>query len=169
MIARGKSVVSILWIATICSTAAGADPVLLRYRPEIGKKQTVQVTSHALSKPEASSGSHAAERHWILTLELEPQAVTIDGTVTMKVTILRIRHKLCGVSEAGEFPMIDLDSAGEKPPYDYEVAICLAPIGESFTVIVSAQGRITKSTARRSAPPSPASAYSMKTRRSDAR
>jgi hypothetical protein len=97
-----------------------------------------------MSKPEASSASHATQRQWVLTLELEPLAVTAAGAVTMKVTILRIRHTLGGVSPTGEIPLIDLDSAGAEPPYKREMGLCLAPIGESFTAVVSAQGRMTE-------------------------
>jgi hypothetical protein len=74
-----------------------------------------------------------------------------DGSVTIRATILRIQHKLSALHEMKEVCVIDVDSADETWRHDdqsrsneQELCMCLAPIGESFTAVVSARGRVTK-------------------------
>lgn len=138
---RGKAVGLILSIVILGASTAGAGTGRLRFCPEIGKKQTVQITSHMATTPASPPAGDVTERHWVLTLELEPLEAASDGTVTIKVTVLRVRHKLYWVRKTGEHPMIDLDSADETRRDKHEMGICLAPVGESFTVVVSARGR----------------------------
>jgi hypothetical protein len=156
MAQRRKMAALILVMMGLGSHAAGAQALRLQFRPPVGQKQTLQVTSHVASVPMTPIDTDRTERHWILTMELEPLAVTPDGNVTFRVTLRRIQHKLFATRKGREFYMFDLDSADEKrrneqqmgmclaPINEQQMGMCLAPIGESFTVVVSAQGRIQK-------------------------
>jgi len=152
MAERGKVVVAlILGAAIFYPKVSGAESGRLRFRPELGKKQTVQITSHMASIPKVSGKSDATERHWVLTLELEPTDIAADGSVTIRVTILRIQYKLSTARGMKEFPVTDLDSADETwrsadqtLGNEQEKCLCLAPIGESFTAVVSDRGRVIK-------------------------
>ncbi len=137
---RRKKIVILIGLAVIlCASAAGADDVRLQFRLEVGKKQTMRITSRMASTP---PGQPSTQRLWILTLELEPRAVAADGAVTLRVTMRRIQHQIFMGREGEKPPVFAADSADEKRRYEHEMGICLAPIGESFTVVVSPQGRI---------------------------
>ena len=134
----------ILSMVTLGSSVTGAESLPLQFRPPVGQKQTLQVTSHVSTVPVTPSDTDRTERHWILTMELEPLAVAADGNVTIRVTLRRIQHKLFAIRKGKEFYMFDLDSADEKRRNEQQMGMCLAPIGESFAVVISARGRVQK-------------------------
>ncbi len=145
MAERGRiTIVLVLWIASLYSNVARAEAVPLQFRPEIGAKQTVRITTVMASTPAPPASPENTERSWALTLKLEPAVIAGDGAVTLRVTLLRIESKLLASGIRADGPLFSADSADETSRDEYGMGKCLAPIGESFTVIVSARGRIVK-------------------------
>ena len=80
MAKRGRITVLILSVATICSSAVGADAVGLRFHPEIGKKQTMRVTSRMVTNHPTPSGRDSSEFIWTFIVEAEPVSIAPDGS-----------------------------------------------------------------------------------------
>ncbi|MHC4351359.1 MAG: DUF6263 family protein [Planctomycetota bacterium] len=136
---RRRFAVLILSVATICVSAPGADAIDLRFGPEIGEKQTMRMTSRVVTNFPSTSGQDKSEFVWIFDVEIEPLAIAADGSVTLRAGILRVREEssLAGIGEICHF-----DSAEGGHELSHSAGKFVAFLGESFTVVTSARGRI---------------------------
>jgi hypothetical protein len=141
MAKRGVIAVLILSVATVCSSAVGADAIGLRFKPEIGKKQAIRMTSRLVTTPSAP-GHESSEFVWTFIVELEPLDIAADGSVTIRVGILRVREEMS--SSTNEFIGYHFDTAEGAHELDRWAGASVAFLGESFTIVASAQGRILK-------------------------
>ncbi len=127
------------WILLIAALGAGgcAEPVRLQSRPQIGQKQTMRVTFRLATTHPAPAGEDVTEHAWTFTAELEPLAIAPDGSVTMKVGILRVCQE-SSLRNRGKIRDFDSAKGGlESSQY-------AALLGESFTIVTSAQGTPVK-------------------------
>lgn len=108
MAKRRRIAVLILSVATICSSALGADAICLRFHPEIGKKQTM-LTRFSMFTTPSTPGSDDLEFVWTFTVEIEPVDIAADGSVTMRVGILRVREEYS--SSTNKFVASHFDTA----------------------------------------------------------
>ena len=138
---RGKIAAWILLVLTLGSSGAYAEAVRLRFRPEIGKKQTMRATSRLVTTHPAPGGQGSTTHVWTFTVELEPLALAPDGSVTIRVGILRAREE---TSMAGHGQIWKFDTAGGAHELNVSAGQWVAFLGESFTVVVSPQGAIVK-------------------------
>ncbi len=141
MVKRAKVAALLLFIVTVGASAAGPEGIRLQFRPKIGKKQTVRITTRVATTTSQPSSAERTEV-WILTLDLQPLALVADGGVAVKATFVRLQHQLLLGRKGEGAPM--LDSADEKRRDSRDMALCRALVGESFTAVVSAQGRLEK-------------------------
>jgi hypothetical protein len=140
MAKRRRIAVLILSVATICSSAVGADAIDLRFHPEISKKQTMRMTSRMVTTTNAP-GLNDSEFVWTFTVEIEPVDIAADGSVTMRVGILRVREE-SSMSSVGE--LFHFDTAGRAHELNQSAGKFVAFLGESFTIVTSAQGHLLK-------------------------
>jgi hypothetical protein len=113
------------------------EPVRLQFRPQIGQKQTMRVTFYLATTHPAPAGQDVTEHTWTFTARLEPLAIAPDGSVTMKVAILRVCEE-SSLRNRGKIRHFDSDEGGlESSQY-------AAFLGESFTIVTSAQGTVSK-------------------------
>lgn len=140
MTKKGRIAVLILSVATIYSSAVGANAVNLRFHPEIGKKQTMRMTSRMVTSTTAP-GLNDSEFVWTFTVEFEPVEIAADGSVTMRISILRIRKDVS--SSTNKFIEYHFDTNGRHELNRF-AGESIAFRGESFTIVTSAQGHLVK-------------------------
>ncbi len=141
MATRGIIATVILLIATIGSSAAYAEAIRLQFRPEIGKKRTMRVTLRLVTNHPAPTGQDSTTHAWTFTVELEPLSIASDGSVTIKVGILRAREESSMASHGELFHFDTGDRGHELNVSSGQYVACL---GASFTVVASPQGGIVK-------------------------
>ena len=140
MAKRIRIAVLILSVATICSSAVGADAIDLRFHPEIGKKQTMRITSRMVTTPSVS-GLNDSEYVRTFTVELEPTYIYEDGSVIMRVSILRVRYDFS--SSTNKFIEDHFDSNGRHELNRY-AGKSIAFQGEYFAIVISPQGHLIR-------------------------
>ena len=140
MVTRRRIAVLILSVATICSSAVGADAVDLQFHPEIGKKQTMRMTSRMVTTPSVP-GLNDSEYVRTFTVELEPTFIDADGSVIMRVTIIRVREDVS--SSTNKFIEYHFDTNG-KHELDRSAGKSIAFRDEIFAIVISAKGRLLK-------------------------
>ncbi len=85
----------------------------------------------------APAGEDVTEHAWTFAVELEPLAIAPDGSVTMKVGILRVCEE-SSLRNRGKIHHFDT-AEGAPEPSEHT-----AFLGESFTIVVSARGTPVK-------------------------
>ena len=134
MTKRGKIGALILLTGTISGCA---ETTRLQFRPQVGQKQTMRVTFRLATTHPAPAGQDVTEHAWTFTAELEPLAIAPDGSVTIKVGILRVCED-SSLRNRGKIRHFDSDEGGlESSQY-------AAFLGESFMIVTSAQGTLVK-------------------------
>ncbi len=136
MTKRGKIGALILLIATI-GAGGCAERVRLRFLPEIGKKQMMRVTFRLATTHPAPAGQDVTEHAWTFTVALEPLVIAPDGSVTMKVDILRVCQE-SSLRNRGKIHHFD-SAEGGLASSQYR-----AFLGESFAIVTSARGALVK-------------------------
>ena len=134
-----KIAVLILLVVTICSSAAAVDAVRLRFHPEIGKKETMRVTSSMVTSHPSPSGPDSMRYAWTFIVETEPVSIAPDGSVTIRAVILRVREES---STGSQGELFHFDTAEGAHELNQSAGAFVAFLGESFTIVTSAQGRI---------------------------
>ncbi len=140
MAKRRRIAVLILSVATICSNAVGADAIDLRFQPEIGKKQTMRMTSRMVTTPSVP-GLNDSEYIRTFTVDIEPTYIDEDGSFILRVSILRVRYDFS--SSTNKFIEDHFDSAG-KYELDRFAGKSIAFRGEIFAIVISAQGHLIR-------------------------
>lgn len=140
MVTRRRIAVLILSVTTICSSALGADAIDLRFHPEIGKKQMIQMTSCTVTTTSVP-GLNDSEYVWTFNVELEPTYIEEDGSVIMRVSILRVRKDIS--STTNEFIEDHFDSNGRHELNRF-AGKSIAFRGEIFAIVISPQGHLIK-------------------------
>jgi hypothetical protein len=140
MVTRRRIAVLILSIAAIYSNAVGADAINLRFHPEIGKKQTMRMTTRMVTTPSVP-GLNNSEYVWTYTVELEPTYIDEDGSVIMRVSILRVRKDFS--SSTNKFIEDHFDSNGRHELNRF-AGKSIAFRGEIFAIVISAQGHLIR-------------------------
>ena len=136
---RGRIAVLILSVVTICSSAVAVDDIRLRFHPEIGKKETMRVTSSMVTTHPTPSGPDSMRYAWTFIVETEPVSIAPDGSVTIRAGILRVREE-SSTGSRGE--LFHFDTAEGAHELNQSAGAFVAFLGESFTIVRSAQGRI---------------------------
>jgi hypothetical protein len=131
----------ILLIATIGSSAACAEAIRLQFRPQVGQKRTMRVTSRLATTHPGPAGQDVTEHAWTFTVELQPLAIAPDGSVTIKVSLLRAREE-ASMRSHGE--IFHFDTAGGAHELSVGAGQYVACLGESFMIVVSPQGGLVK-------------------------
>jgi len=140
MAKQRRIAVLILSVATICSSAVDSDAIDLRFHPEIGKKQTMRMTSRMVTTPSVP-GLNDSEYVRTFTVELEPTFIDADGSVIMRVTIIRVREDVS--SSTNKFIEYHFDTNG-KHELDRSAGKSIAFRDEIFAIVISAKGRLLK-------------------------
>ena len=140
MAKQRRIAVLILSVATICSSAVDSDAIDLRFHPEIGKKQTMRMTSRMVTTPSVP-GLNDSEYVRTFTVELEPTYIYEDGSVIMRVSILRVRYDFS--SSTNKFIEDHFDSNG-KHELDRYAGKSIAFQGEYFAIVISPQGQLIR-------------------------
>ncbi len=122
---------------TIGSDATHAQTGRLQFRPEVGKKQTMRVAFGLATTHPARAGQDVTEHAWTFTVELEPLAIAPDGSVTIKVGILRAREEFFMHRQSDIRHHRDTAEGGLG-------GADMAFLGETFAVVVSPQGELIK-------------------------
>jgi hypothetical protein len=141
MAKRGRIAAAILLIATIGCSAAYAEAIRLQFRPEVGKKQTMRLISRLATTHPGPAGEDVTEHAWTFIAELEPLAVAPDGSITIKVSLLRAREE-ASMRSHGEIFHFDTDGGAHE--LSMGAGVYVAFLGESFTIVVSPQGELVK-------------------------
>jgi hypothetical protein len=141
MAKRGRIPAAILLIATIGSSVAYAEALRLQFRPEVGKKQTIRVISRLATTHPGPAGEDVTEHAWTFIAELEPLSVAPDGSVAIKVSLLRAREE-ASMRSHGE--IFHFDTAGGAHELSMGAGVSVAFLGESFTIVVSGRGKLVK-------------------------
>jgi hypothetical protein len=136
---RGRFAVLILSVMTICSSAVAVNAIRLRFHPEIGKKETMRVTSSMVTTHPTPSGPDSMRYVWTFIVETEPVSIAPDGSVTIRASILRVREE-SSTGSHGE--LFHFDTAEGVHELNQSAGALVAFLGESFTIVTSAQGRI---------------------------
>ena len=128
-------------IAAIGSGAACAEAIRLQFRPKVGQKRTMRVIFRLATTHPGPAGEDVTEHAWTFTAELEPLATAPDGSVTIKVSLLRAREE-ASMRSHGE--IFHFDTAGGAHELSVGAGQSVAFVGESFTIVVSPQGELVK-------------------------
>ena len=135
MVTRRIIAVLIFSVATICSSAVGADAVDLQFHPEIGKKQTMRMTSRMVTTPSVP-GLNDSEYVRTFTVELEPTFIDADGSV-----IIRVREDVS--SSTNKLIEYHFDTNG-KHELDRFAGKSIAFRDEIFAIVISPQGQLIR-------------------------
>jgi hypothetical protein len=141
---KSRSIVFSLVLSAVlvCSSAAAPEKIALRYRPKVGEKRVMRVAYHLTTTYPSRSGQDCMEHIRTYTLEVEPLSVGIDGRVVTRIGIQQISLKSFQHSDGRVFR--NFDSTRDLYKSDLFGGIYRAPLGESFTVETSAQGKVLK-------------------------
>ena len=137
-----KTAALILCVLNAASIAESADPIKLRYCPEIGAKRTLCVTYRLTSQYDTMGHQDRTEYMKAWTVELEPVARHADGSTTIRVGIHRIQDEATMHTPGQTHNMMQFDSADNKHLKNESMAASAAFLHATFTARLSPQGHV---------------------------
>ncbi len=132
MTKRGRIAAVILLTATISWGAARAEAIRLQFRPDIGQKRTMRVTSRLVTNHPAPTGQDGTAHVWTFAVELEPLSLASDGSVTIKVDqatgILLGKEAVMGLKGTAPMPSARPGAFGDPVPITSKATVTVEPV-----------------------------------------